>query len=56
MKILKTILSQLLIVFNMIPTSTKKAILIYLAEKLAKSTSFTDFDDKFVEKLKDKLK
>ena len=55
MKILKTILSQLLIIFNMIPLATKKAILIYLLEKLAKSTD-NKLDDKLVTKVVEALK
>lgn len=55
MKILKTILSQLLVIFNMIPLATKKAILIYLLEKVAKSTN-NKLDDKLVNKVVEALK
>ena len=52
MKILKTILSQLLIIFKMIPESTRKSILIYLMEEFSKRTG-NKIDDKLVKKVKE---
>jgi len=53
MKILKTILSQLLVIFNMIPNSTRKAIAIFLLKKAAKSTK-TNVDDNLVNQIEKK--
>lgn len=50
MKIFKTVLSQFLVIFNLIPSSTKRAIVIYLLKKAAESTK-TDIDNKFVDKV-----
>lgn len=55
MKALKIILSQLLVVFNMIPYETKKAILVYLLKKTAESTE-NKLDDKLVNKVVEALK
>lgn len=47
MKILKKILSKLLVLFNMIPYETRKTIFIHLLKKLAESSE-NKLDDKAI--------
>jgi len=54
MKILKSILSTLLVIFNMVPYEAKKAIFIYLLKKLA-DNSKNKLDDKLVAQIEKKL-